>query len=210
MVAVVCVPFVSFALSDGNLGIGVVYQNDVHPDNLVYELGPGDVFEDEVIISNTGTKPAYVELYVEDKGDGDGKTPNEKQFLSRWVKMEKSSFDFAPRSREIIKFTVTIPSDAEEREYKGFLFVHEPPGAGDMPVRVDDGSGSTVVTLVGRRIGLGMYLTVTKTPHMPPRFKKNPLSEVSGIEFVVLLIAGITIFISALLVLQEKRKVKSF
>lgn len=190
----------SLAISDGDLGIGVVYQNDVHPENLVYELKPGDTFRDEIIVTHTGTQVAHVNLYAEDKSEG-------KTFLSQWVKMDTSSFDIPPGTTQTFKFTVTVPPDAEKKEYKGSIFVHEPPGENDVPIRVSDGKGNTILTRVGRRIGVGIYLTVTDDPHMPVRTKKDFSVQAGSLRWIVLFILGGTILIGGLLIFQEKRKI---
>lgn len=199
----------SLAISDGDLGIGVVYQNDVHPENLVYELKPGDTFKDEIIVSHTGTQVAHVNLYAEDKPEGDGKTPNKKTFLPQWVKVETPSFDVPPGTTQTHKFTVTVPPDAEKKEYKGSIFVHEPPGENDAPIQVSDGKGSAVITRVGRRIGVGMYLTVTDNPHMPVRTEKDFSLKVDSLQWITLSILGGTIFFGGLLIIQERRRIKS-
>lgn len=207
LLVVTSVP-ISLAISDGDLGIGVVYQNDVHPENLVYELRPGDTFEDEVIVSHTGTQVAHVNLYAEDKPEGDGKTSNKQTFLSQWVKLDTPSLDVLPGTTQTLKFRVTVPLDAEKKRYKGSIFVHEPPGEHDTPIRVSDGKGGTVLTRVGRKIGAGMYLTITDNPHMPTRTKKDFSSKVDSLQWIVLLIFGGTILIGGLLIIQERRKIK--
>ncbi len=206
-VAGVFVPFSSFAISDGELGIGVVYQNSVRPDKFVYELKPGDSFEDEILISHTGTQVASVKLYPEDKNEGDSKLPPEKQYLSQWIKIEKPSFDFPPGPNQTVKFTLTVPSDAEKGDYQGVIFVHEPPRDGDPPVRVTDANGNTFFTKVGRKIGVGVYLKVTDDPHMPVRTKKNLSPTVNDLRFMTYAIFGITFFIGLLLIIQERRKI---
>lgn len=195
----ISIPTATLAISDGDLGIGVAYQNDIHPENLVYELKPGDTFEDEIIVSHSGTQVAHVNLYAEDK-------PKEKAFLSQWVKLDTPSIDVPPGPTQSIKFRVTVPADAEKREYKGSIFVHEPPGENDVPIQVSDGKGGTILTRVGRRIGVGIYLTVTDSPNMPIRTKKDFSSQASSLRWIILLILGGTILAGSLLIIQERRK----
>lgn len=207
---IVAIPFAVFAISDGILGIGVLYQNDVHPDNLVYELKPGDTFQDEAIITHTGTQIAHVKLYAGDKVDEKNKNSNTQQFISKWVTLEKTSFDFAPSNNaEIIKFSIAVPPDAKMGEYRGMIYIHEPAGENDAPVDVNDGKGGVVRTRVGRRIALGIYLTVTNNPHMPTRTRKNPAEKIKYMELMIYFVIGSTFVLGGLLFLQEKRKIKT-
>lgn len=194
----------TFALAQNRptdtFGIGAVYHNDRNPGWLIYELKPGDSFEDYVFVQNKSPKPLDLRLYPQDainaeknesfKIYDENKTPSESQFLSKWITLEKNSLKLDSNDGEEVKFTIKIPVDAAQKEYGGVIFAHRDPQTGDLPSDVDTPQGKTSA-IIGARVGVRVYLTVTNTPNMPRRYKPMPQGyTVAGYMFFSIVFIG--------------------
>lgn len=160
-------------------GVQTTLDNDRHPGWFIYELKPGDIYEDSITIVNLSDQNLHFRLYPQDaenisKEKGafkildENQVPEDRRFIQKWITMEKDTLDMKPYSKEVIKFTVRIPKDAEKREYAGVVFTHLDP-----KMRPEEVKREGVTFLIATRVGIRVYLTVTDTPSMPKRFEKE-------------------------------------
>lgn len=165
--------------------MGVGYDNDRYPSQLVYELKPGETFEDEFILANTKKESIQLDLYVQDGAinpkDNSFFVPGpealaDNQILNHLIFPEKNIVSLSSNSRERVKLTIKIPEDAPKKEYLGMVFAHYTPNQKRLHLE-----GNQVA--VTQRIGLKVVLAVTDNPQMPKRTKipdpsPNPLLPV--------------------------------
>lgn len=200
------IPLVAFAQNPNEpldrFGIGPVYDNDRFPGWLIYELKPGESFEDKVFVQNRSFKKITLRIYAQDAANNskdknfqiynENQTPTDKQFLNNWITLEKNEIVLAPGEGKEIKFIIKIPPDAQKKEYAGVIFAHLDPG-GKSNEEADISKNQSVTTVsTGIRIGERIYLTVTDNPDMPKRYKPIPSgSVITQYMFFSIVIIGI-------------------
>lgn len=221
LLATIVTPITALAFSKGDLKINSVYVNDRYPTILVYELKPGETFEDEVIISKT-EEHADIDIYVQDgtlgpKGETDiitqdikaEKKDKSEKFLPEWMQPEFKTLRLEAGEKKKVKLKISIPINAEKKEYVGKLFVHEEPKEDSNQEEITQKKGeSTFVTQIAKRINKKIILIVTDDPKMPNRTLTPAMEGPKEIHLLNLSIITGTIAIGILLVLKEKGIIK--
>ena len=92
----------------------------------------------------------------------EGRTQNE---LSRWIEVDPSSVDLAPRGSATAVVTVTVPMDAEDGERYAVLWAETPPSSGP---------GTNVASI--DRVGIRVYLSVGRNGSPPTDFRIESLT----------------------------------
>ncbi|MFI8634160.1 DUF916 domain-containing protein [Microbacterium sp. NPDC077663] len=91
--------------------------------NFGYDVAPGEVIRDSMIVVNTGTVELPLDVYAADAfttsgGDVDvlldGTT---SEGAGTWVEIEKSSVRLSPGAHTEIDFTITVPNDARPGDH---------------------------------------------------------------------------------------------
>lgn len=198
------IPLAAFAENPAEqfdrFGIGPVYYNDRFPGWLIYELKPGDSFEDWVFVRNRSLKKMTLRIYVQDAANtskgkdfqlyNENQTPENQQFLNHWITLEKNKVTLMPGKGEEIKFTIKIPPDAQKKEYAGAIFAHLDPGEPGEKTDVSKGQSLTTIS-TGVRIGERIYLTVVNNPNMPRRYKPfSPGGIIAQYIFFSIIVIG--------------------
>jgi len=158
------VPSSVLALSSGGIGV-LPHITEQYPDRggwFLYEVDPGEIINDEAIITNTKNTPVFVKLEGIDAfltidgafalvGD-----ETENKDIGTWIKLTETDFELAPNMSKIIPFTITVPKNAEVGDHIGGLAVHETSGS---PERVYQYGGTKIG--IHTRVGARIYLTVS-------------------------------------------------
>src|SRR4051794_5551096 len=89
---------------------------------FVYTMTPGTVKQGAVIVSNVGTAPGTVKLFVADGTTGSTsgtvyKTDSAPTATGKWVRLEKSSLTLRPGAHRTVRFTVHVPASAPAGEW---------------------------------------------------------------------------------------------
>lgn len=117
---------------------------------FIYNLLPGEVKEDGVIISNTSDKEVRVKVYpVDGTTTADGafallSEKEERKSVGSWVKLDRNEVTVEPGGEKTVKFTISIPSGAAVGDHLGGIVIEN--------MEVGKGKGVNVVTRVGARI----------------------------------------------------------
>ena len=141
------------AVEGGGIGIYPAEPNPAVPLSsswFIYNLLPGEVKNDAVIVANTGDVTKTMKIY-----SVDATTTKSGSFVLReesenrsgvgdWVRLAKSEVTLAPGQQEKIEFTIEIPTEAEVGDHIGGI-VAQP------AVEASEGI-INVVTRVGARI----------------------------------------------------------
>lgn len=106
------------------------------PLHFFYELKPGSRTLDSIYIKNDSEKPHSVAIYAADgqtMEDGNFSCKSQKDEMNdigKWLTFEKNIYYLAPGEEKIIDFNINIPSDAEQKDYKGCIaYVQDPENA---------------------------------------------------------------------------------
>ena len=148
------------AQEPGGWGIGPAGPgNGSQRDFFVYQLQPGQGFQDTVAISNLTDAPLTFTVVARDAFNtpGDGgfalqDTDATPEDAGGWVELPVSEYTVEPRSRAEIPFNIVVPPDAEPGDHAaGIIATLAPtndPNAGEFDVRVE------------RRIAARVYVRV--------------------------------------------------
>ena len=159
--------------------------------NLTYQLAPGAVIEDSVVVFNLGNLPMLFRVYAtdafnNDSGDFDlipgDEAPSD---AGAWIDLVQTDITLQPGQQATIPFTLTVPTDARPGDHVGAIVAANTTSA-------DSGGGQVVD--VERRTGTRLYVQVdgplqpdlavsalsTNYDHSP-----NPLGGSAEVTFVV-------------------------
>lgn len=141
--------------SSGGLGIFPAYHDPEVPLSsswFLYNLVPGEVREDAVLINNTSDQTISAKLYAVDATttkDGAFALRDEKEprvDLGSWVKLEQDQVTLEPGASQTVPFTMAIPTDAAVGDHIGGIILENL-----RPEKAQAG-GINIVTRVGVRI----------------------------------------------------------
>ena len=159
--------------------------------NLTYQLAPGAVIEDSVVVFNLGNLPMEFRVYATDAFNNDDGAfdliPADEAPVDAgsWVELVQERIVLDPGKQATIPFTLTVPIDARPGDHVGAIV------AGNTNT-ADSGGGQVVE--VERRTGVRLYVQVdgplqpdlavraltTDYDHSP-----NPLGGTAEVTFVV-------------------------
>jgi hypothetical protein len=147
----------------------------IQPVKVFYTLNPGDIAEDEIILSNPNDEPVFVTTSVEDFVPDPG--TSSIKFVGRaegvttvrdWIKQEFTDFRLEGKAQKKMPFKITVPKNAEPGSHFGILFFKA------VPLDSDKGQLN-----IGTRVGVLAFVTV------PGDFlQKGKLHGVTGPTFV--------------------------
>lgn len=133
---------------------------------LVFELtgNPGDVIENQIKIYNPSDNTIGIKMTVEDISPSDEAghvivepAETETYSLARWVNAEPAEFPLQPKEERWVKFTISVPKNAEPGGHYGTVI------AGIGAVAGGEVTGATI----SPRVGVLILLTV------PGEMKEN-------------------------------------
>ena len=147
--------------SGGRATFGVRPTGKNGPDNrptFAYAATPGGVFNDQVEISNAGTKPLTLKVYA-----GDAFTPRTGGFdllaagkasddAGTWVSLSKSAVTVPARNRVVLPFTLKVPTGATPGDHSAGIVA-------SLTSIGNDAKGNKVA--VDQRVGARVYLRVS-------------------------------------------------
>ena len=119
------VPFAQAQKMETDFASVPTYPNAVKPSAFVYEAKPGTVIQDSITVKNNSDAANTLYIYgVDSTLSSGGKTAfmkrgEEMSSLGVWVKFESEKFEFTPQETKTLGFTITIPEDAELKDYTG-------------------------------------------------------------------------------------------
>ncbi len=147
-----------FAANEGDFGSYPTNYDTSNPKTkswFIYDLKPGQSKDDSITVVNNSDKTLNIKIYPVDAtttSDGAFALLNENQRQSdvgSWVQMSKSLLTIAPRDRQEVPFTITIPKFATVGDHAGGIIIQEakPPSSSST-----SGIGLNIVSRVGTRI----------------------------------------------------------
>ena len=104
--------------------ISPAYPNSINPRQFIYELKPGQKTEDYVYVRNLSKETANFYLYGADPTFSAQGTPAYKTRQAggngegQWLTFENPQIELKGGEARKVKFTLTIPSDAGQGEYR--------------------------------------------------------------------------------------------
>lgn len=125
--------------------------------NFTYQVQPGAVIEDTVVLFNLGNVPMQFQVYATDAfNNADGQfdllpADDVPVDAGSWVQLVQETIILEPGKQATIPFTLTVPLDATPGDHVGAIV------AGSISV-ADSGSGQLVE--VERRTGTRLYVQV--------------------------------------------------
>lgn len=128
----------------------------VDPSRFIFTLKPGNRTTGTIKVSNPGNKEAIVNAIVYDwaLNDEDKMVTSElgtrKDSLKGLIKFNPQNFKLAPGESQIVRFTLTAPTDHPPIEHRGIVFFEE-----KIP-KDPNNLGANILTQVGSTIYLGI------------------------------------------------------
>lgn len=125
-------------------------------DWFIYTLKPGETAEDYIDVMNYSEKEQYLEIHAYDSEPSDigafalSGPNNTQKGIGLWVKLDEDHATLAPEERKKIRFTITVPEDADTGEHSGAITVQTAP---------KELKGVTGIS-IGTRVGARVYVTV--------------------------------------------------
>lgn len=113
----------------------------------VFDISLDRPTTEEIILINNSDSPIKVKIYT-----GKDNDISDKEYLGDWVRIYPRNMTLQGREERRIKFSVRVPKDTTDGEYRGLIFIEE------LPEVVE---GKNTLTLAGRH-GLTVYGTKGK------------------------------------------------
>lgn len=157
LVAVLSVPVASRALSMGGIGIRPLNPSGSEPGWFIYTLEPGATREDTVLVFNNSDREQALEVTSVDSelsniGAFALRGNQEPQYgVGKWITLAEQVVTLQAGERREVKFTITLPPDADVGEHSGAITVTAARTAASA-----SSGGVTIATRVGARV----YVTV--------------------------------------------------
>lgn len=110
---------------------GVVFPNTasaltLSPTRFEIKANPGDIIEEEVMLINEeDSTETFYSSYANFEAQGESGSPAftvPKEGLGTWIKTEAPAFTVSPGEQRPVKFTITIPKDAEPGGHFAVVF----------------------------------------------------------------------------------------
>lgn len=118
--------------------------------NFVYEVEPGDVVDDVLVVTNHGVDPLTLDVYAADafttpSGALDLLAPGTPSTgLGAWVRVDRSSVDLAPGAEVEVPFVVEVPADARPGDHAAGVVTSLRTSQPGQTVQVDRRMGARV------------------------------------------------------------------
>ena len=140
---------------------------------FIYDAAPGQHFEDEVHLWNSGTEAGTVRLYVVDATTGQTSgavylgSDKPREDVGSWITLDEQEVTLAPGEERTIGFAVSIPADAQPGQHLGGLVaenivLQEGAQEGALRVNVQTRTVTAVqVNLPGERVEKVEILDIT-------------------------------------------------
>ncbi|GAA4627786.1 DUF916 domain-containing protein [Cellulomonas oligotrophica] len=118
--------------------------------NFVYEVEPGDVVDDVLVVTNHGADPLTLDVYAADafttpSGALDLLAPGTPSTdLGTWVRVDRSSVDLAPGAEVEVPFVVEVPADARPGDHAAGVVTSLRTSQPGQTVQVDRRMGARV------------------------------------------------------------------
>lgn len=128
------IPTTAFAVEYGGVGGRPANPREDNPRSqsiFIYELNPGDSYEDGVQVFNNTTERRTVQLNAVDSAiASDGafacaQNMEKKVDVGSWITLEKSSVTLDPGKNEVVDFKVVVPEDADVGEHSGCIAMQD-------------------------------------------------------------------------------------
>ena len=154
--AALVVPAATRALSMGGVGIRPLNPSGSEPGWFIYTLEPSASREDTVLVFNDSDREQALELASVDSelsniGAFALRGNQEPQYgVGKWITLAEKVVTLGAGERREVKFTITLPPDADVGEHSGAITVTAARSA------AASGGGVTIATRVGARV----YVTV--------------------------------------------------
>ncbi|BCY05878.1 WxL protein peptidoglycan domain-containing protein [Actinoplanes sp. L3-i22] len=149
------------ASGDGRVTFGVRPTGKTGPDKrstFAYAATPGGVVDDQVEVSNAGTKPITVKVYASDAFTTTGggfdvlAAGGRSDDAGAWLSMSKSSVTVPARGRTVVPFTLRIPATATPGDHTAGIVA-------SVSSLQTDAKGNKVS--VDQRVGSRVYLRIS-------------------------------------------------
>ncbi|MFC1750898.1 hypothetical protein ACFL2V_19070 [Pseudomonadota bacterium] len=98
-----------------------------NPNFLIYELRPGESFEDTIYIKNRAQEARTAKIYAADEILTEQGTKGcvldnqEMKEIGAWIAFDDLLYKFSAEEDKFIDFTISIPEDAEMGDYRGCI-----------------------------------------------------------------------------------------
>lgn len=170
------VPTASAASTDGGVAWTVNTVDNEHGENrpnFVFDVDPGDVIVDAMVVTNTGTVPLPLEVYAADafttaNGNLDilpGGTPSIG--AGAWVTPALTALTLAPGERAEVAFTITVPADATPGDHSAGLVTSFISGDSTQALEVDRRLGTRINLRVAGELAPATDVAIVSTEAIP-------------------------------------------
>lgn len=163
----VCVMLACFSSVSAKGGIGGRPASPLDPDHkgwFVYQLKPGESYQDEILVLNTTDEDWEIDIYPADalennKGFALKQKVEPMEKIGNWIVLSEKKFLLRAGEKKIVPFEIRIPMQVKNPEAKGGIMIekvkpentNQEPLARGSGIRISTRSGVRVYnTLVGR------------------------------------------------------------
>ena len=133
-------------------------ENSLTKSWFIYELLPGESFDDILVINNNSEEEEIVKIYVVDSmlnnvgGFSLEAEDDSKDEIGKWIELEMSEIILQPGEGQKVNFKITIPDDASVGEHSGGIIIQK-----GLSEEQKNTEGGFVITT---RMGVRVYQTV--------------------------------------------------
>lgn len=141
------------------------------------DVQPNAIFDGAVDVINTADEIQKIKIYAVDAniGKDGGFLPNNidapRYGVGSFVKLENTSIVVPPHSKNIVLFSIHIPSQVTEREYRGAIIATQE--------TTNDGTGVHFIARVGVRIYITIASTIQLASSPTPSRRKLAIKHVT-------------------------------
>ncbi len=125
---------------------------------LIYDMKPGEVLEDAIIVSNSLGRDAVAWVYPGDSTSGsDGgfaikQGVEEQKSVGKWIELDTSEVNLKSGDSKLVKFKITIPkTGVDVGEHRGGIMIEE---------KVDENAEVPGGVSIRQRTGVRVYVTI--------------------------------------------------
>ncbi len=195
------------ALSFGGLSIIPTYPNEKLPEYFSFELKPGESNEEFATLTNQTNDIVDVLLYPVDTTINsqnnlvlEGHDDSRDQ-VGKWITMpDGEEYTLNPKESKVIKFIISIPQDAEKRDYTGGIAMERKNPNGSKELQ----SGATIKT--NTRVGIKTFVKVTDNPQPVAKLKITPPNEWT--KYYLYFSVGIFVIVVIVIITKNFKKKK--
>ncbi len=147
---------------------------------LLYEMKPGDVMEDSVVLRNQDIKVQTYKLFAVDEQAKDASdksegfslvnSDSEQKSIGKWVIISEKMVTLQPGENRKVSFSLKLPSDVtKEITYSGAIVMAAIAGTANNEVPTDSKNLS-----IATQVGLRMYVKATDNPQLTETTQPAP------------------------------------